>query len=125
MGMTLNKRREVCSALWPVAFIGFAGSALGEDHGGTTVGQMEEVVVTATKRSSTVPHSGAVITLLAVTGLTHRQSYRDILAITAHTTPTEPQIQKLSASCSFAYSAADCRAMVTAVAITALCRTRS
>ena len=30
----------------------------------------------------TLPHNGAVITLLAVTGLTHRQSYRDIFAIT-------------------------------------------
>ncbi|MGE5386953.1 MAG: GntP family permease, partial [Betaproteobacteria bacterium] len=28
------------------------------------------------------PHNGAVITLLAVTGLTHRQSYKDIFAIT-------------------------------------------
>ena len=31
----------------------------------------------------TLPHNGAVITLLAVTGLTHRQSYKDIFAITA------------------------------------------
>jgi H+/gluconate symporter-like permease len=30
----------------------------------------------------TLPHNGAVITLLAVTGLTHRQSYREIFAIT-------------------------------------------
>ncbi|MBK8336855.1 MAG: GntP family permease [Sterolibacteriaceae bacterium] len=30
----------------------------------------------------TLPHNGAVITLLAVTGLTHRVSYRDIFAIT-------------------------------------------
>ena len=30
----------------------------------------------------TLPHNGAVITLLAVTGLTHRASYRDIFAIT-------------------------------------------
>ena len=30
----------------------------------------------------TLPHNGAVITLLAVTGLTHRQSYADIFAIT-------------------------------------------
>ena len=30
----------------------------------------------------TLPHNGAVITLLAVTGLTHQQSYRDIFAIT-------------------------------------------
>jgi H+/gluconate symporter-like permease len=30
----------------------------------------------------TLPHNGAVITLLAVTGLTHKQSYRDIFAVT-------------------------------------------
>jgi H+/gluconate symporter-like permease len=30
----------------------------------------------------TLPHNGAVITLLAVTGLTHHVSYRDIFAIT-------------------------------------------
>ncbi|MCW5952805.1 MAG: GntP family permease [Propionibacteriaceae bacterium] len=30
----------------------------------------------------TLPHNGAVITVLAVTGLTHRQSYKDIFAIT-------------------------------------------
>jgi H+/gluconate symporter-like permease len=30
----------------------------------------------------TLPHNGAVITLLAITGLTHRQSYPDIFAIT-------------------------------------------
>ena len=30
----------------------------------------------------TLPHNGAVITLLAVTGLTHRSSYKDIFAIT-------------------------------------------
>lgn len=29
----------------------------------------------------TLPHNGAVITLLAVTGLTHRVSYRDIFAV--------------------------------------------
>ncbi len=31
----------------------------------------------------TLPHNGAVITLLAVTGLTHRQSYGDIFAVTS------------------------------------------
>jgi H+/gluconate symporter-like permease len=31
----------------------------------------------------TLPHNGAIITLLAVTGLTHRQSYPDIFAMTA------------------------------------------
>jgi H+/gluconate symporter-like permease len=30
----------------------------------------------------TLPHNGAVITLLAVCGLTHRESYRDIFAVT-------------------------------------------
>jgi H+/gluconate symporter-like permease len=30
----------------------------------------------------TLPHNGAVITLLAITGLTHRQAYKDIFAIT-------------------------------------------
>lgn len=30
----------------------------------------------------TLPHNGAVITLLAVCGLTHRESYKDIFAIT-------------------------------------------
>jgi H+/gluconate symporter-like permease len=30
----------------------------------------------------TLPHNGAVITLLAVTGLTHRQSYKDVFAVT-------------------------------------------
>jgi H+/gluconate symporter-like permease len=30
----------------------------------------------------TLPHNGAVITLLSVSGLTHRQSYRDIFAVT-------------------------------------------
>ncbi len=29
-----------------------------------------------------LPHNGAVITLLAVTGLTHKTSYKDIFAVT-------------------------------------------
>ncbi|MNU07592.1 hypothetical protein D3C72_2532520 [compost metagenome] len=29
-----------------------------------------------------LPHNGAVITLLMVTGLTHRQAYKDIFAVT-------------------------------------------
>lgn len=36
----------------------------------------------------TLPHNGAVITLLAITGLTHRQSYPDIFAITVLKTLT-------------------------------------
>jgi H+/gluconate symporter-like permease len=30
----------------------------------------------------TLPHNGAVITLLMVCGLTHKQSYKDIFAVT-------------------------------------------
>ncbi|WP_188802026.1 GntP family permease [Sporolactobacillus putidus] len=36
----------------------------------------------------TLPHNGAVITLLAITGLTHRQSYKDIFMITILKTVT-------------------------------------
>ncbi len=36
----------------------------------------------------TLPHNGAVITLLAITGLTHRESYADIFAITVLKTVT-------------------------------------
>ncbi|AEI41140.1 GntP family permease [Paenibacillus mucilaginosus] len=36
----------------------------------------------------TLPHNGAVITLLAITGLTHRQAYKDIFAITVVKTVT-------------------------------------
>jgi H+/gluconate symporter-like permease len=36
----------------------------------------------------TLPHNGAVITLLAITGLTHRQAYKDIFAITVVKTLT-------------------------------------
>jgi H+/gluconate symporter-like permease len=31
---------------------------------------------------ATLPHNGAVITLLAVTGLTHKEAHKDIFAIT-------------------------------------------
>jgi H+/gluconate symporter-like permease len=43
---------------------------------------MHRVVSMASGGMDTLPHNGAVITLLAVTGLTHKQSYRDIFAIT-------------------------------------------
>jgi len=40
------------------------------------------VAAMASGGMDTLPHNGAVITLLAVTGLTHRQAYKDIFAIT-------------------------------------------
>ena len=41
------------------------------------------VAAMASGGMDTLPHNGAVITLLAVTGLTHRVAYKDIFAITA------------------------------------------
>ncbi len=35
----------------------------------------------------TLPHNGAVITLLAVTGLTHREAYKDIFCYYADQDP--------------------------------------
>lgn len=43
---------------------------------------MHRVASMASGGMDTLPHNGAVITLLAVTGLTHRQSYIDIFALT-------------------------------------------
>ena len=43
---------------------------------------LHRVASMASGGMDTLPHNGAVITLLAVTGLTHQQSYKDIFAIT-------------------------------------------
>ena len=43
---------------------------------------LHRVVAMASGGMDTLPHNGAVITLLAVTGLTHRESYRDVFAVT-------------------------------------------
>jgi H+/gluconate symporter-like permease len=43
---------------------------------------LHRVASMASGGMDTLPHNGAVITVLAVTGLTHRQSYGDIFAIT-------------------------------------------
>jgi H+/gluconate symporter-like permease len=43
---------------------------------------LHRVAAMASGGMDTLPHNGAVITLLAVTGLTHRQSYGDIFAVT-------------------------------------------
>ncbi|MPQ58440.1 GntP family permease [Duganella sp. FT27W] len=43
---------------------------------------LHRVVSMASGGMDTLPHNGAVITLLAVTGLTHRQSYGEIFGIT-------------------------------------------
>ena len=43
---------------------------------------LHRVASMASGGMDTLPHNGAVITLLAVSGLTHKQSYKDIFAIT-------------------------------------------
>ena len=43
---------------------------------------LHRIAAMASGGMDTLPHNGAVITLLAVTGLTHRQAYGDIFAIT-------------------------------------------
>jgi len=43
---------------------------------------MHRVASMAAGGMDTLPHNGAVITLLAVTGLTHREAYKDIFGMT-------------------------------------------
>ena len=43
---------------------------------------LHRVAAMASGGMDTMPHNGAVITLLMVTGLTHRQSYKDIFTVT-------------------------------------------
>lgn len=49
---------------------------------------LHRIAAMASGGLDTLPHNGAVITLLAITGLTHRQSYPDIFAITLLKTVT-------------------------------------
>jgi H+/gluconate symporter-like permease len=49
---------------------------------------LHRVAAMASGGMDTLPHNGAVITLLAVTGLTHRESYGPIFAITLIKTAT-------------------------------------
>lgn len=54
----------------------------GAQGAGIPLEVMHRVVAMASGGMDTLPHNGAVITLLAVTGLTHREAYRDIFAVT-------------------------------------------
>ncbi|XRG78717.1 GntP family permease [Rossellomorea sp. GAMAL-10_SWC] len=68
--------------------MGIALSAMGEKYvqaaveHGIPLEVMHRVVAMASGGMDSLPHNGAVITLLAVCGLTHKQSYRDIFAVT-------------------------------------------
>jgi H+/gluconate symporter-like permease len=69
--------------------LGIALAALGKQYleaaqaAGISPEVLHRVASMASGGMDTLPHNGAVITLLAITGLTHRQSYRDIFALTA------------------------------------------
>jgi H+/gluconate symporter-like permease len=54
----------------------------GAQAAGIPLEVLHRVASMASGGMDTLPHNGAVITLLAVTGLTHRQSYGDVFAIT-------------------------------------------
>jgi len=54
----------------------------GAQAAGISFEVLHRVAAMASGGMDTLPHNGAVITLLAVTGLSHRQSYGDIFAIT-------------------------------------------
>lgn len=68
--------------------MGIALAALSEQFiasaqaAGISMEVLHRVVAMASGGMDTLPHNGAVITVLAVTGLTHREAYRDIFAIT-------------------------------------------
>jgi H+/gluconate symporter-like permease len=66
-----------------IALGAMADSFLANAHAaGIPPDVLHRIAAMASGGMDTLPHNGAVITLLAVTGLTHRQSYRDIFAIT-------------------------------------------
>ncbi len=54
----------------------------GAQSAGISMEVLHRVASMASGGMDTLPHNGAVITLLAVTGLTHKVSYKDIFAIT-------------------------------------------
>ncbi|MDD5199140.1 MAG: GntP family permease [Terrimicrobiaceae bacterium] len=66
-----------------IALGGMPGQFIATAHAaGISPEVLHRVASMASGGMDTLPHNGAVITLLAVTGLTHRQSYGDIFAIT-------------------------------------------
>jgi H+/gluconate symporter-like permease len=70
-------RLSIALAAMATQFITAANAA------GISLQVFHRVASMASGGMDTLPHNGAVvITLLAVTGLTHRQSYRDIFALT-------------------------------------------
>jgi H+/gluconate symporter-like permease len=54
----------------------------GAQAAGIPLEVLHRVASMASGGMDTLPHNGAVITLLTVTGLTHKTSYKDIFAVT-------------------------------------------
>jgi H+/gluconate symporter-like permease len=66
-----------------IALVTMADSFISAAQGaGIPLEVLHRIAAMASGGMDTLPHNGAVITLLAVTGLTHQESYRDIFAIT-------------------------------------------
>jgi H+/gluconate symporter-like permease len=66
-----------------IALGAMAGTFLQNAHAaGIPPEVLHRVAAMASGGMDTLPHNGAVITLLTVTGLTHRQSYGNVFVIT-------------------------------------------
>ena len=66
-----------------IALAAMADTFIANAHAaGIPMEVLHRVAAMASGGMDTLPHNGAVITLLAVTGLTHRQAYKDVFAIT-------------------------------------------
>jgi H+/gluconate symporter-like permease len=66
-----------------IALAAMADSFITNAHAaGIPMEVLHRVAAMASGGMDTLPHNGAVITLLAVTGLSHRQAYKDIFAVT-------------------------------------------
>ena len=98
MGLHIGKGPLFSEALTVNVLSGVTGSASGgmsialdsfskdymkwADESGTSHELLHRVASMASGGMDTLPHNGAVITLLAITGLTHRESYKYIFMIT-------------------------------------------
>jgi H+/gluconate symporter-like permease len=66
-----------------IALAAMANNFIAAAHGaGIPLQVLHRVAAMASGGMDTLPHNGAVITVLAVTGLTHREAYPDIFCIT-------------------------------------------
>ena len=63
-----------------LAALGEQFAAMGAEQG-VSMGLMHRVTALASGGFDALPHNGAVVTLLAITGLTHKKSYGDIFVV--------------------------------------------